>query len=49
MVGGDGNIAAIPLPRLERALSGLSFAYSLYDVLFLVCSQMATDLLENFQ
>ena len=36
---------AIPLPRLERALSRLPFAYSLYDVLFLTYSKMGTDLL----
>ena len=41
-------ISAIPLPRLERGPSGLPFAYSLYGLLFLICSQKATDLLENF-
>ena len=40
-------IAAIPLPRLERGSSGLSFSYSLYGVLFLICSQMAIDILEK--
>ena len=33
----------------ERGLSELSFAYSLYNVLFRICSTMATDRLENFQ
>ena len=41
-------ISAIPLLRLERGPSGLSLAYSLYGVLFLIYSKMATDLLENF-
>ena len=41
--------SAIPLPRLERGLSGLPFAYSLYGVLFPICCQMAIDLLGNFQ
>ena len=44
----DGIIPAILLPQLERRPSGLPFSYSLYGVLFLVCSKMATDLLENF-
>ena len=42
-------IPAIPLPRFKRGPSGLSFAYSVYGVLFLLCLKMATDLLENFQ
>ena len=36
------------LPRLEMRPSGLPFAYSLYGILFLICSKMATDLLESF-
>ena len=39
----------MPLPRLERGPARLPFAYSLYGVLSLICSHMATDLLENFQ
>ena len=35
-------IAAIPLPRFERATSGVPFAYSLYGVVFVICSKMAT-------
>ena len=38
-----------PLQRLERGPSELPFVYSLYSVLFLICSKMATDLLDNFQ
>ena len=41
-------ILDIPLPRFKRKPSVIAFAYSLYGVLFLTCSQMATDL-ENFQ
>ena len=40
-------VPAMPLPPFERG--GLPFAYSLYDVLFLICSKMFTDLLEIFQ
>ena len=39
---------AIPLQWFERETFGLSFAYSLHAALFLISSQMATDLLENF-
>ena len=42
-------ILAIPLPRFERASSGLPFAYRRIVVIFLICSKMATDLLENFK
>ena len=36
------------LPPFERAPSRLPFAYSRVGVLFLICSQIATDVLENF-
>ena len=39
--------SAIPLPRLLVVFSS-PFAYSLYGVLFFICSKMATDLLDNF-
>ena len=42
-------IPAIVLPRFERRPSGQSFAYSRFDVLFLIRSNMAIDLLEKFQ
>ena len=34
----------LPLPRFERGLSGLSFAYSRVGVQCPICSKMATDL-----
>ena len=40
-------ISAIPLPRFERGPSKLPFAYSLYAMLFLICSKMATNLFER--
>ena len=42
------TIPAIPLPRLGRVHSLPPFAYSRYDLLFLICSKVATDFLENF-
>ena len=42
-------IPAIPLLRFEKEPSGLPFAYSLYDLLFLICPKMARDLLETIQ
>ena len=40
--------STIPLPCLKKAPSELTFANSLHFVLFIVCFQMATDLLEHF-
>ena len=42
-------ISTIPIPRFESGPFGVPFVYWLYDVLFLICSKMAVDLLENFQ
>ena len=41
-------IPVIPLPRFERGYSRLRITYSLYGVLFLISSKMASDLLEYF-
>ena len=43
------SVEMFPLPGLESEPSDLPFAYSLYDVLFFLCSKMTIDLLENFQ
>ena len=42
-------IPAIPLPWFKRQPFGLPVAYSRKSALFLICSKMATDLLENCQ
>ena len=45
MVGG----VSYPLSWFERSPSAqaFAFAYSLHDLQYLICSKMATDLLEN--
>ena len=40
-------IPAIPLSQFKIGPFRLPFAYRLYGVLFLICSKMAIDLLEN--
>ena len=42
-------IPVISQARFQREFSGLPFAYSLYAVLFFICTKMTIDLLENFQ
>ena len=41
-------IPAFPVSRFKRGPSELPFAYFLYGVLFLICSKIVTDLLEDF-
>ena len=54
MVGGNGGLKfsqllkLIQLPWLETGHSRPQLAYSRYGVLFLICSKVATDFLENF-
>ena len=42
-------VSAIPLQRFARENFGLPLAYSRVGVVFLICSKMAFDLLDNFQ